>query len=317
MDFLKSLYSNDNFGMYLFIAISILVLAFLIILFFGKKDQKERKLAETNNSINITNNENKIESPKSELAFEDQAPSMKLEFSDTTNNLNKPFIEEQQAPFPTMESVPEPIIPPMEPPKMEEPVPMMSDFHEPPKTDFDFDALAASISKELESIGIDTSEKEEEIPLDATITLPPLHIDPIPPINEPDPVVAPENPIMFETPTMETPNVEMRIEKESVKAPEEKITKPSKTQFSSVFVNKKSEDSSELPKEEIKEEPKIIPEPTPVKPTIELPKTIDLPKLNKDPEPKAKVLDDDIPHIIFPSLENDIPKDIEDDKNRM
>ena len=45
MDFLTNLYSNDNFGIILFIVISILVLAFLIVLFFGKKDQKERKLA--------------------------------------------------------------------------------------------------------------------------------------------------------------------------------------------------------------------------------------------------------------------------------
>ena len=43
MDFLESLYSIENFGIYLFVIIGILVILFLIVLFFGKKDQKKRK----------------------------------------------------------------------------------------------------------------------------------------------------------------------------------------------------------------------------------------------------------------------------------
>ena len=43
MDFLESLYSIENFGIYLFIIIGILVVLFLVVLFFGRKDQKKRK----------------------------------------------------------------------------------------------------------------------------------------------------------------------------------------------------------------------------------------------------------------------------------
>ncbi len=42
MEFLNRLYSNEYFGIGLFIVISVLALLFLIILFFGKKDEKKR-----------------------------------------------------------------------------------------------------------------------------------------------------------------------------------------------------------------------------------------------------------------------------------
>ena len=43
MEFLYKLYSNDFFGIGLFIVITILAFSFLVILFFGKKDQKTKK----------------------------------------------------------------------------------------------------------------------------------------------------------------------------------------------------------------------------------------------------------------------------------
>ena len=46
MDFLESLYEIENFGIYLFVIIGILVVLFLVVLFFGKKDQKMRKKLE-------------------------------------------------------------------------------------------------------------------------------------------------------------------------------------------------------------------------------------------------------------------------------
>lgn len=51
MEFLYKLYSNDFFGIGLFIVITILAFSFLIILFFGKKDEKAR------NEINKINKE--------------------------------------------------------------------------------------------------------------------------------------------------------------------------------------------------------------------------------------------------------------------
>ena len=40
MDFIYDLYQNDNFVLYLTIALVILVILFVVVLFFGKKDQK-------------------------------------------------------------------------------------------------------------------------------------------------------------------------------------------------------------------------------------------------------------------------------------
>ena len=59
-------------------------------------------------------------------------------------------------------------------------------------------------------------------------------------------------------------------------------------------------------------EPKRIEE-TPAKPTIELPKTIDLPKLNTGTETK----EESIPNISFKSLEEDIPTYENNNENRM
>ena len=44
MDFLDKLYSSNYFGIGLFAVIAFLVVTFLVVLFFGKKDEKKRKL---------------------------------------------------------------------------------------------------------------------------------------------------------------------------------------------------------------------------------------------------------------------------------
>lgn len=59
MEFLNELYSNEYFGIGLFIVITILAFSFLVILFFGKKDEKARLEKETNKE-----NEVKIEEIK-------------------------------------------------------------------------------------------------------------------------------------------------------------------------------------------------------------------------------------------------------------
>lgn len=47
MEFLDKIFSYPNFGTILFAVIAVLTVLFFIILFFGKKDEKERKLEET------------------------------------------------------------------------------------------------------------------------------------------------------------------------------------------------------------------------------------------------------------------------------
>ena len=54
MDFLDKLYSSNYFGIGLFAVIAFLVVTFLVVLFFGKKDEKKRKLEETT-KVGVTN----------------------------------------------------------------------------------------------------------------------------------------------------------------------------------------------------------------------------------------------------------------------
>ena len=170
MDFLTNLYSNDNFGIILFIVISILVLAFLIVLFFGKKDQKERKLAETK-SLEVKNT-------LAEPAFTDDQPTIQLNIDPEVFGTPVPPVINEVEEVNPIESN-EPVIPPI--PIMEEQVNNSPVYHEwneaietpskveepnsPPK--IDFDALADSISKELESIS--AMEKEDTLKVEPEI----------------------------------------------------------------------------------------------------------------------------------------------------
>lgn len=74
-EFLNKLYSYEYFGTYLMIAIAVLVLLFIIVLFFGKKDQKKREIEETRKLQQINNtdafkeesNVASVEVPKEEV----------------------------------------------------------------------------------------------------------------------------------------------------------------------------------------------------------------------------------------------------------
>jgi hypothetical protein len=307
MDFLTNLYSNDNFGIILFIVISILVLAFLIVLFFGKKDQKERKLAETK-SIEVNNT-------LAQKAFTDDEPTVQLNIDpevftrpvspviekslndeplkEEINKIDKaPIIEENYTTINNNQEIDK-----ESSSKIEEPL-------LPPKMDFDFDALADSISKELESISSkEESNLQEPLKVSEEMAKPASILNPI-------------------------SNKEISPLEEEVLSPkkeepsgigENEYTKPkmpSPNQFSSVFVSKKKETETKVddliqkPVIEEKEKP-IVPTITPTKPKIELPKTIDLPKLNSNREENKNT------NIVFSSLENDIPSYNKNTENRM
>lgn len=279
MDFLTGLYSNPNFGIILFTSISILVLAFLIILFFGKKDKTEAKQKET-----IENNNN----ANSQIAFQ-----------------GVENISSVEVPTNLTDAVPRPMempINPVEPETLDNNINSSieeSNIPVPPKTDFDFDALAASISKELESIGINSADtyepraneyEEEQV---ENIQTPQEDIrieDPAPSVN------------LYEAPRPEEPRVEMNYEKEPELETETKNTIPNVAQFSSVFVSNSEE-----------EKENIIPEPVPVNPTMEMPKPIDLPKLNSDVAPKPEpIILENVSDNFFPGIE-----DNNSEQNRM
>lgn len=300
MDFLNQLYSNDNFGIILFAFISILVLAFLIVLFFGKKDQKERGLIETNNN----NNDNSL-NINSEVAFGQNAPGAMLEVNPFNPNNNNNVAWNQ---------INNPVVNPVNNVSQQvQPQNEIENMTQPPKTDFDFDALAASISKELESIGVDTDDENSTFDGNKTlVNIPTIPLEePTPTIEENAvPPIINQNPFVFEQPVSEPPiqvspippqpqepPIQEPLIKETPIPPiEEKMPLPNPSQFSSVYVNKKLENSPIL------EEPKEVELPSSSKP-MELPKKIDLPKLNTASKETSSI-EDNRNLNDFPSLEN-------------
>lgn len=253
-NFLESLYQIENFGIYLFVFIGILIVLFLVILFFGKKDsvKEEKENTEVPKEEPQVTEEPKVEEP----LFKEMSENIPVE----TPHLKS---ENMEAPMPTVNNVLNEEIPSFEEPEksttVEEAVVTPKEEKE-----FDFDALAAAITKELESI-----EKKEN-----TV------VEPVAPVLE----ETKEEPLHFETDMVkeeikvEEPKEEIKVEEKEVKKEEPKTKRVMPTVFSSVYVNR----SVEEPKILKVEEPKV--EEAPLKAKIELPKTIDLPKTKANPE---------------------------------
>ena len=149
MDFLESLYSIENFGIYLFIIIGILVVLFLVVLFFGRKDQKKRKELEdkleqtkisTRDAFANTNEEpTDLEIPVETEEKATNEEGITSEKNITTNAVLNSDLDTEN----TVEELP----------------------HEEPKKEFDFGALADAISKELAEMEKNTKPESEEEPL--------------------------------------------------------------------------------------------------------------------------------------------------------
>ena len=271
MKFLENLYEMENFGLYLFAIIGILIVLFMIVLLLGKRDEKRRKeeekkeienntnvtqdtniTQETNNTLD-TNTKVEDEQNNSSFAFHDEVVPSPVEapVSEPVQNvtLEKESIPEVKEPvFTTTNSVLNDDVPSLEQEKQpkleetpvvnvvtEEPTPKV----EAPVKEFDFDALASAISKELESI-----EKKE-----------------VPKVEEP-------KTINSNFKTYEPVDLETKDElKEDVKNEPVKPRPVMPTVFSSVYVNREKEVKEPEKKEE-----------QPVKPSFDLPKMVDLPK---------------------------------------
>lgn len=265
MNFLDKLYSSNYFGIGLFAVIAFLVVAFLIVLFFGKKDEKKRKLEETqkleaNDTFKETSKSTPVEipinpepvapinldvepvktgiEPNVVTPIEPITPVMPVPPVNESNDLNQHDnnenefvenlrIEEPVINTPKIEPVPiikeepvhnvvEPVIKPIineETPKLqinEEPV--INTYYNPTKKletekikvpNIDFDALAKSISKELDELEKD-SKKYEEI----TVT-------PINEITEKSPVKKPEtfSSVYVREPIREVPKEKIELPK--------------------------------------------------------------------------------------------------------
>lgn len=252
MEFLYKLYSNNYFGIGLFIVITILAFSFLIILFFGKKDEKARNASKLDNleSDQIENLE----------MNQENSETLKADSLETISLSNEqPVIEEVQKQESenteiSRENAETEIVNPFVSTNVVLNSDLVSSESQEEKADADdnpFISQIFSLNNELDS----KEEKETEYS-----TIDPFHVD-----------IA----------TLEPPVIEEKEENNifsegSSTVQPEAVKKPfMSTQFSSVYLNKEKEEQDVNPVSGIKEV-------APVKPEFELPKTIDLPKLNKN-----------------------------------
>lgn len=271
MKFLENLYEMENFGLYLFAIIGVLIVLFMVVLLLGKRDEKKRKeeeKKEIENNTNVTQDTNITQETNNTLdtntKVEDEQNSTSFAFHDevvpspveapVSAPVQNVTLEEESIPevkepvFTTTNSVLNDDVPSIEheeQPKLEE-TPVVNVVTEEttpkieaPVKEFDFDALANAISRELESI-----EKKE-----------------IPKVEEP-------KTINSNFKTYEPVDLEAKEElKEEVKNEPVKPRPVMPTVFSSVYVNREKEVKEPEKKEE-----------QPVKPSFDLPKMVDLPK---------------------------------------
>lgn len=175
MDFLNKLYESNYFGIGLFAVISFLVVTFLIVLFFGKKDEKKRKLEETNN-IKLDNNNQAFKETSEAQPVEVPMPQAPIAPIDIAPIEQTPVAPIEPVPVtPTeVETLKEPLTPPLNPINYEnEPLKPVAPIHyEEPQADNSF---------------IDNLTFEE-----------PKVVEPIKTINVPESPVAPIEPIRLE-----------------------------------------------------------------------------------------------------------------------
>lgn len=281
MEFLYKLYSNNYFGIGLFIVITILAFAFLVILFFGKRDEKARiakekelenrtKTENIESKEEITNdtleamtldenssleteeniNEDKItlEDPKEESIFE-REPVLEETILDTPREEPTYYEEtprEEMDPFVTSNIV-------LNTDYIMEEQPTMEELE---KEDF---------SKTSDIYNLNSIINENEIPNSEEET-----IDDV--LNKYDAIEE----TILEEPTFETPEeiITPIVEESEVDVfarPDDSLKKAS-TPFSSVYLTK---EEAETKTEEVVEESKPI---MPSRAAFDLPKRVDLPK---------------------------------------
>lgn len=312
MDFLNKLYESNYFGIGLFAVISFLVVTFLVVLFFGKKDEKKRKLEETN-SLKIENNNQAFKEVSEAVPVEVPAPVVPTEEIKPVAPINIEPVETPVAPV-----NPTPVMP-INPLNYEnEPLKPVAPIQYEEENNFVENLTVEEPKAELVS-----PEKEVEIP---TTPIEPIRIEPTryennvePKKIEPIRFTIPEEPVKVEplikeeetpiiTPVIEEPMVMDTYYKPVEKVEPEEIKVPN-IDFDAI-AKSISKELDELEKstmnhtEEVKVTPmsEITKKPTnqfssvyvsePVKNTvkepIDLPKKIDLPtKKSEEIEPES------------------------------
>lgn len=282
MEFLYKLYSNNYFGIGLFIVITILAFAFLVILFFGKRDEKARiaEEKELEKKTNVENTEVKEEVPNDtlEAITLNEEPSLETEeiikeeevpLTETTEDtsileqestIEVPILDTQEEELPYYEETAKEEMDPF----VTSNIVLNTDYimDEEPKIE---DINQEDLSRTSDIYNLNSLIQEEELPNNEEET-----IDDV--LNKYDAIEE----TILEEPIIETPEetiTPVREENEvDVFAKTEDYTKKASTPFSSVYLTK---EEAETPKEEVVEEPKPV---MPSRTAFELPKRVDLPK---------------------------------------
>lgn len=281
MEFLYKLYSNNYFGIGLFIVITVLAFSFLVILFFGKRDEKVR------NEKRLENHKS-LEQPKVEKIEENEEPDLeigkiepiaieenieeKIETISLENNAPTSFhLEEEIADEKTVET-----------PILDE---TLEYFEETPQEEIDPFAtsnivLNTDYINQKEPVDIITNEPEIPLRSSDIYNLDSIMNEEVNPIQEEsiDDVLnkydAIEERIIDNSAKEVTREEEYQQETQEINIFDrsEDSVKRASTPFSSVYLTKEEADT----KEEL-EEQQIV---TPNKPSFEMPKRVDLPKRN-------------------------------------
>lgn len=253
MDFIYELYQNDNFVLYLTIALVILIILFVLVLIFGKRDQK---LEETKRLQKIDVDAFKEEQPKEKVKVEVPAPEIKEEV--------KPVLEEPKEEQKVTEE---------ETPKAKSifddtqvlPIKKTTEIENAEEINVTTFEPKASVTEE---IAIEPKKEEKKAVIKPLVDIEeedkPINIKELDEINFDDINLEKdldeiEN-IKKEFNSIEIPKIKEEKEDKVVEEKKEtKAYKPGPQIFSSVFVNKeapKEEVKEEIPKTEVKETPK-------------------------------------------------------------
>ena len=253
MDFIYGLYQNDNFVLYLTIALVILIILFVLVLIFGKRDQK---LEETKRLQKIDVDAFKEEQPKEKVKVEVPAPEIKEEV--------KPVLEEPKEEQKVTEE---------ETPKAKSifddtqvlPIKKTTEIENAEEINVTTFEPKASVTEE---IAIEPKKEEKKAVIKPLVDIEeedkPINIKELDEINFDDINLEKdldeiEN-IKKEFNSIEIPKIKEEKEDKVVEEKKEtKAYKPGPQIFSSVFVNKeapKEEVKEEIPKTEVKETPK-------------------------------------------------------------
>ncbi len=272
-EFLNKLYNYEYFGTYLMISIAVLVLLFIIILVFGKKDQKNREIEATKklqqispddigsaNAFAETSVPNNLEvgvPPVMENSLNQPMPNV------PENSTLEPNLENNTVIVPTIDSVNIPNEVPVVDPVLPNTVPT-----EPLEVNNSIDNLSNSTNEYINPFASSSLQEPVQPVLEKTAEKPFSfsNVD-LEPVTSVEPI-APERqePVINEEPQIEVPTFNFADIVGQADTPVEPVAKP-KEVFSSVYT---PEEKKETPEVEM---------PTPKKDD-----DIELPTLKKDTE---------------------------------